>query len=690
MTTNTRQLAAIMFTDIVGYTALMGRDESKGISLLRKNREIHKPLIEKHQGKWIKEMGDGILAQFDSAYNATLCAIEIQKIAKKEFKGQLKIGLHIGDIIIENEDIFGDGVNIASRIESLADPSGIYLSESMYQALHNHTDIQMQYLGEVALKNVYEPVRIYCVVGEDLHMPSLLKIQQLKSSGIEKDNLTNRRFFKSPIFYVLISILLVFLFTIQYWHEVKTPRVVEAIAVLPFTNLTGNIDEQYFVDMMHDAVIGELSKIGELIVKSRTSTLQFRDTKLTIPEIAKILNVDAIIESSVFKTGDSVLIQVQLIQARPEEDHIWENKFFERDTRHILSLYGELAKTVASEVEVQLTPQEEDQLTHFEEVDPEIYKLYLQGQYHWKKLTKKDIKISKQYFDMVLEMDPDNALAHAGLAIYFVVYAQMGHISYFEAAPKAKYHVERALSVNDVLADVHQAAAFSAWIQWDWEHCLPEYKKTLELNPNFALMRAYISELLIIMQYPEEGIKEAEIAIELDPFNDTYKALYGKVLWFTKRYDEAEIVLNNALEESPNHPMLLSSLRSVYHLKKMYPEALEMWKDSYKIKNDSIAVEVLSEGYAEDGYQMALQRLAELLSKRLNNGTAYVPEWNIGTLYTRAGKKEEALIWLEKAYESHSVNMPYIRVDPIFDFMRDDSRFQTLIIKMGFPDKPSN
>ena len=685
MKTYRRQLAAIMFTDIVGYTALMGRDEEKGLALLRKNREIHKPLIKKHQGKWIKEMGDGMLAQFDSAYNATLCAIEIQEKAKKEFKGQLRIGLHIGEIIMENEDIFGDGVNIASRIESLTDPEGIYLSEALQKALHNHTDIQTKYLAEVSLKNVDEPVRIYCVVGTDLCMPSQLKIQQLKS-GIEKDSLTNKRFFKSPIFYVLISILLVSLFTIQYWYAFKPPRVVEAIAVLPFTNLTGNEDEQYFVDMMHDAVIGELSKIGDLIVKSRTSTLQFKDTKLSIPEIARMLNVDAIIESAVFKTGDSVLLQVQLIQARPVEDHIWA-KEFERDTRHILSLYGELARTIARDIEVELTPQEEIQLTHLEEVDPEIYKLYLQGQYHWKKLTKKGIELSKEYFDLVLEKDPDNALAHAGISIYYVVYAQMNHISFFEAAPKAKYHAERALEINDMLPEVHQAAGFNAWMQWDWEQCLPEYKKTLELNPNFALIRAYISLKLIIMQYPDEGLKEAEFAIELDPLNDLYKALYGMALLFTKKYDAAVSILTKALKDSPNSPILLSTLRSVYHQKKMYPEAIDMWKDSYKIKNDSVAVEILSKGYAEGGYQMALQKLAELLIKRLNNGTQYVPEWNISTIYTRAGKKEEALLWLEKAYESHSLNMPYIRVDPIFDYMRDDPRFQVLIKKMGFPEK---
>ena len=514
MTPHKRQLAAIMFTDIVGYTSLMGRDEDKGLALLRKNREIQKPLIEKHKGKWIKEMGDGMLAQFDSAYNATLCAIEIQKKAKKEFKGQLRIGLHIGEIIMENEDIFGDGVNIASRIESLTDPEGIYLSEALQKALHNHTDIQTKYLAEVSLKNVDEPVRIYCVVGTDLCMPSQLKIQQLKS-GIEKDSLTNKRFFKSPIFYVLISILLVSLFTIQYWYAFKPPRVVEAIAVLPFTNLTGNSEEQYFVDMMHDAVIGEISKIGDLIVKSRTSTLQFRDTKLSIPEIARMLNVDAIIESTVYKTGDSVLIQVQLIQARPVEDHIWSQEF-ERDTRNILSLYGELAKSVAREVEVQLTPQEEIQLTHSEEVNPEAYKAYLKGQFHWNKLSKEDLDIAENYFNLAKEIDPDFALAYIGLSSISGGRAQQGLIPFHESIINRTKYLNKALELDSTLPEVRfNVAAFNTWGLWDFEKAEIEFRKGLEYNPNSAKARIYYSHLLCMFHDYEEAARQCEYALRL-------------------------------------------------------------------------------------------------------------------------------------------------------------------------------
>jgi len=683
MNSHSHQLAAIMFTDISGYTAMMGRDEEKAFQLLKKNREIHKPLIEKYQGKWIKEMGDGVLAQFDSAYNATRCAVEIQQKAKREFKGELRIGLHIGEIIVENNDIFGDGVNVASRIESIADPGGIYISEAIEKALQNRTDIKTNYLGEVSLKNVDEPVKIFYLVGENLKIPSRQKIKQLKGS-IEKKSFKQKRFFRNPLFYSLLVILLILLLTINYWYNYQPERKVESIAILPFTNLTGNDDEQSMVDMMHDAVISEISKIGELIVISKTSTLQFRDTKLTIPEIAKILNVDAIMESSVQKTGDSIYMQVQLIQARPEEDHIWAQEY-KRDARYILSLYGDLAKSVANEVKIQLTPQEENNLTHPDEVDPEVYKLYLQGQYNLLTLSKDAIEKSKEYFELVLEFEPDHALAHAGLCMFYVGYAQQGHISFFEAGPLADYHANRALEENSMLPEVFHAAAWNAWMQWKLDEYLDFFNRALELNRNFSEVLAFMGQALVIENLPEEAINKVRYAVELDPLNDTYKALYGMCLYFTHNYDEALQFLLEVHKKNPEHPMLNSSLRAVYHQKKMYLDEFESWVNKYSMSGDTIAVQELKAGYEKGGYEMALQNLTEHLIRKFNYSPEFVSAWQIATLYTRIGKKQEALIWLEKAYDVHSISLPFILIDPLFDYLRDDPRFKEIVRKMKAP-----
>ncbi len=681
MTNYSRQLAAIMFTDIVGYTSLMGRNEEKALQLLQKNREIHKPLIEKYKGKWVKEMGDGVLAQFDSAYNATKCAIEIQQKAKREFKGQLRIGLHIGEIIVENDDIFGDGVNVASRIESMADPNGIYLSEAVEKPLQNHTDIQTRYLGEVTLKNVDQPVKLYCIVAEDVAVPNEKKIQQIRHQVEEEQKKTF--FHQRPVFYFLVALLLIFLIAINQWYDPGKVRTVEAIAVLPFANFTGSEDEQYFVDMMHDAVIGELSKIGDLIVKSRTSTLQFRDTKLTIPEIARILDVDAIMESSVFKTGDSVIMQVQLIQARPKEDHIWAQNY-ERDTKHVLSLYGELAKKVANEVEIQLTPLEERQFTQKKEVNPEAYKAYLKGRFHWNKLSREDLEIAENYFNLAREIEPDYALAYIGLASLGGGRAQMGLIPSHESVINGAKYLEKAYQLDSTESELFTFyAGFKCWGLWDFHTSRTMYEHSLRIRPNDAFTKVYYAHVLCFYNELEKALNEGGNAVILDPYNNLIRGVYGMTLNFCREYDKADSLFNNILIMDPYNSIALSNIKTTYHLKGEYEKAIEIWKIDHR--NDPEALSVIDQGYKEGGYSQALKNLAELMVKRSKD--QFITPWRICTIYTRAGIKDEALNYLEKAYDVHDPNMPYIITDPIFDYLRDDPRFQLIIEKMNFPTK---
>lgn len=670
------QLATIMFTDIVGYTALMGRDEEKGLNLLRKNREIHKPLIEKYEGHWIKEMGDGMMARFDSAYNATLCAIEIQQTAKKDFKGRLRIGLHLGEIAIEGGDIFGDDVNIASRIESLADPGGIYISEPIQKALQSHADIHTNYIGPGELKNVQSQVKIYNLVGHGLTTPSSRKIKQLR---LNQDGARNKR---KPILFILLVFLAVSLFAVNYWLGNRTERIVKAIAVLPFANFTGSDDEQYFVDMMHDAVIGELSKIGNIIVKSRTSTLQFRDTKLTIPEIARILNVDAIIESSVFKTGDSVYMQVQLIRARPVEDHIW-SKDYERGTKYILSLYGDIAKAVAKEVEIQLTPFEEKRLTKKKEVSPEAYKAYLMGMYHWTKLTKEDLDLAEKYYQKAIEIDSNYAEAYLALEGVGAAREIIGLMSGEEARLRYEKYGKKAFELDSgLLNPQYKFAGRTFWGEWDFKEGLKQFETAIKFAPNDPGTRAWFAQALCIaLNDYDRAIKEGEIATQIDPINNLWKGLYGQTLNYCRKYDEAEKIFTEVLDSDPYNSIALSNIKTTYHMQKKYTQAFEVWKiDNRK---DSLAVKALEAGYKTGGYSEAMNAFAEYSIQK--SRTEFVAPWRIFTLYTRAGMKAEALDWMEKAYEIHDMNMPAINTDPIFDYLRDDPRFQVIVTKMNFP-----
>jgi tetratricopeptide (TPR) repeat protein len=240
------------------------------------------------------------------------------------------------------------------------------------------------------------------------------------------------------------------------------------------------------------------------------------------------------------------------------------------------------------------------------------------------------------------------------------------------------------LELDDTLAEGHYTlAGIQSWMDWNWASGEAEYRRAIELNPNYADPRAYYSHLLMILKRPEEAMDEIKQALALDPLNSLFEAIYAMDLMYARRYDEAIALLRKTLEGSPHDLVALSTLRSAYHMKKMYPEALEIWKKSYAERNDLKAEEALARGFVEAGYQGALRRVAETLIAR--SRTSYVTPWQIGTLYTRAGMPKEALEWLEKAYRAHDPNMPYISVDPIFDGLRSAPGFQDLLRRMNLP-----
>jgi len=281
-------------------------------------------------------------------------------------------------------------------------------------------------------------------------------------------------------------------------------------------------------------------------------------------------------------------------------------------------------------------------------------------------------------------MDPDYALAYVGISLVWTGRGQQGFVPAKEAAPLIKASAARALELDSELPEVHyRLATLKTWTDWDWEGAETAFRRTIELNPNYAEARAYYSHLLYYLRRPEEAMVQIDRALELDPFNSLLQALYAMDLIYARRYDEAIALLNNTLKTTPNAPLALSALRSAYHQKRMYEEALEIWKASYAASGDHEAIDALAQGYAKAGYSGALSRVAEMLVAR--SRTRHVTPWQIGTLYTRAGKTDEALTWLEKAYDARDQNMPYISVDPIFDGLRDHPRFQELMRRMNFP-----
>jgi adenylate cyclase len=410
--------------------------------------------------------------------------------------------------------------------------------------------------------------------------------------------------------------------------------------------------------------------------------MRFKGTKTPLSKVAQELKVDALITGAVLRSGDRVRVTAQLINPKTEAQ-LWAQSY-ERNLRDVLALQNDIVSAITREVKVQLTPQEQTRLASARQVNPEAYDAYLKGKFEWYKLSRQGLDSALKYFTLALEKDPEFAPAYTGIALTWQAYMQQGFLPYDEVTPKVKAAALKALELDSTIAEVHfTLAGISTWGDWDWLGGERAFRRAIELNPKYPDARIYYSHFLNTMKRPKEAMEQAERALELDPLNTLFQGLYGMDLMYARRYDEAIVVLRNILKTSPNDAIALSTLRSAYHMKHMYNEALEIWRASYAAKGDHEAEEALNRGYAEGGYQGALRRVAETLAER--SKTTFVTPWQIATLCTRAGMNKEAIDWLEKAYQAHDGNMPYISVDPIFDPLRNEPRFQDLLSRMKLP-----
>ncbi len=493
---------------------------------------------------------------------------------------------------------------------------------------------------------------------------------------------TGRRMNANIIFGLSLAVLLLIadrVFDITRVFE--NNEIDKSIAVLAFADMSPSKDHEYFSDGISEEILNLLAKVRDLKVISRTSSFAYKGKEENIKQIAGELHVGHILEGSVRKSGNTFRITAQLINAK-DGTHVW-SETYDREMSDIFKIQDEIAGKVTQQLETTLLDKVASTVA-----DPKAYDLYLQGMFNWNKLTSEGLDKALNYFEMALNIDPNYALAYAGIANVWVGKSQQGLASYAEAGPKMEEAVAKAMALDNASAEIYESKAWVSFQKWNYEASEVAFRKAIELNPNLSRARAYFSDLLVFLHKPEEAEQNMEIALKLDPFNSLYKALYGRNLNFTRQYDKAIALFESALKSSPQDPVALSNLRSSYHMKGMYAKALDIWKAYYNAKNDHEAVEVLTNGGAEDGYHKALEDLAVLLIDR--SDSTFVTPWQIATVYTRAGQRDKALIWLGKAFEDHDTNMPYIGVDPIFDILKGDLRFLNLLKKMNLPVESGN
>ena len=474
---------------------------------------------------------------------------------------------------------------------------------------------------------------------------------------------------------IVIAVLALTLFT-------GRAEAIDSIAVLPLENLTGDDTQEYFVDGATDEVIGQLSKIGAWRVISRTSVMHYKGVDKPLAEIARELNVDAVVEGAVYQTGESVRIGVKLIDALPEERNLWAETY-ERPMTDVLIMYSEIASTIADKAQVDLTAEEMTRLTSASQVNQESYDAYLKGKSHMYNFTPPELRLASQYFDLALEIDPNNALAHVGAALAWGGLVQMGFEPYDERMLTGKTSIENALELDNTLAEAHAAlACYSCWSEWDWESAEKEFQQTLKLSPNNSFAHAYYSHLLCIMGRTEEALPHIELAVELDPLNPDYHALYGGVLVYNRRFDDAIAAARTAFDMVPNHGVATGALEYALRAKGMHDELLARYREHFA-KNPEI-VKALEDGFGEAGNKGAFRSLADLLAEWYGKPGKRVRAFDISLRYLDAGDYDLAIDWLEKAYEDYEPNLPYIGL-PAYDPLRSNPRFQDLLRKMNLP-----
>jgi adenylate cyclase len=459
----------------------------------------------------------------------------------------------------------------------------------------------------------------------------------------------------------------------------------KSIAVLPFKNLSNDPEQEYFTEGMLDEILDRLFKIGDLKVISRTSSMKFKDSNLSIKEIAKELGVSAVLEGSVRKLGNNVRITVQLIDAG-SDTHLWSEIYDGdlTDPSHIFSIQSEVAQAIAGKLHAVITPQEKHLIEKIPTQNQEAYEAYLKGQFYWKKLTQNDLETALKYFELAKEKDQEFALAYAGISDVWIGLQQMGYAPPDEAGPKAMASIMKALELDSTLAQVHYSLALVRYAsEWDWESGESEFKKTLTINPNYAEARAYYSHLLNMLGRPKEAMEQIELALKLDPHNPLIKSMYGVDLTFIHRFDEAISVSREALKVDPTNPVAFTALAIAFHSTRRYEEALESWK-SYCCNTYKGIAHAFDQGYKKAGYVGALRFEADTLAAQ--SKTTFVMPSDIAVTYALSENRKLAVEWLETAYEVHDPGLPYLLL-PIFDSLRADSRFQSIAKKMNLPYK---
>ncbi len=700
--TEQRRLAAIMFTDMVGYSALSQRNEKLGQELLEEHRALLRTLFPRFNGTEIKTIGDAFLVEFHSALEAAQCGIEIQRaLAKRNHdttadrRIEIKIGIHIGDVVHRGGDVYSDGVNIASRIEPLAGAGGICISVDVERQIRNAIETSLVKLGPTELKNIQLPMELFRVV---------LPWEREKSSGGERKAAERPAKAARPLALLVVATLVVVfvLAGIYFWtrpDEKKTlaplrrdtavmPPEASAldkhsIAVWPLDNISPDAKDEPFADGMTEELNSTLSKISGLTVKGRGSVKQYKKAGKSPAESGRELKVGTVLAGSVRKAGDQLRISVYLTDVASQEQ-LWSHDY-NRELKEIFTIQSEVAQQVADALRVALLAGEKEQLAKKPTESLEAYKFYLSGRQQWNKRTEAGIKKAIDYFKQAIDKDPGYALAYAGLADSYNLlgFAEYGTLPPKEAFPEAKRAAQKAIELNGGFAEAHASlAVVKMSFDWDWPGAEKEFLRALELNPNYPTALSWYGLYLDRMGRFEEGLLKIKRAQELDPLAVGVNVSVGWHLYTTHDYDQTIKQYQKMIESDSSLAVTHWLLGRAYVQKAMYQEAITQFQTAITLSDGNARFRTsLGHALALSGKKAEAQQILDELKKL--SAQQYVSAADIAFIHIGLGEKDQAFAWLDQAVAEHSNWLIWLKVEPLFNSLRSDPRFTALLKKIG-------
>ncbi len=662
-----RKLTAILSADVEGYSRLMGDDEEATVKTLSTYREAMSRLIEEHQGRVVDYPGDNLLAEFTSAVNAVRCAVVIQGELRarnaslsEDRRMNYRIGINLGDVIVDGERIYGDGVNVAARVESLAEGGGICVSGTVYDQVANKLSYTFENRGEHTVKNIAEPVRVFAVRWD------------VEKTSPQKNKPSKRRAWIAAVVLVVSAI------AINVWLQVfeqskSLPQTEKpSIAVLPFLNMSPEKNQEYFSDGITEEIITALTRVADLRVASRTSSFRFKDSGIST--IGEQLNVATVLAGSVRKAGNTIRIAAQLINV-DDGFHLW-SETYDRELKDIFAIQDEISHAIAQALRIEILGEGGALLFKPSTIIIEAYDHYLLGRYHWSKRTVEGLMTAIEHFEKAITFDPNYALAYSGLAdVYLVLPAYIPDSNRVDIKARAIEATKKALAIDPNLAEAHTSLGFTREsFHFDYTGAEREYRRAIELNPKYAPAHYRYSFLLMLTGRLEEALAEGRKALELEPFLLLYNHHLGLMHYYARQYDTAIQQFERTLALDSNIPFAWEYMGTTFFHKEKFEDAthaLNRWAE------------------LTDKDKEAVKLYVSLVEEHVRTGepVAYPPELESVFpcyFYAFLGHKEQTLELLERYDKEEKYEyLQIVKYDPIFDFLQSEPRFIALMQKVG-------